>query len=122
MLRRAFQTALLHLKPPPKPSCQMRSPRFSPLVCSMLDRMYLHKQQIYEHPGIVLLLGSPGDVHCKPSVALHKPCKASFQADHVGIDKLTMCSEAQAKGGPYSSTHQVSMIHSGDMKMMLDMK
>ncbi len=43
MLRRAFQTALLHLKPPPKPSCQMRSPRFSPLVCSMLDRMYLQQ-------------------------------------------------------------------------------
>ena len=41
MLRRAFQTALLHLKPPPKPSCQMRSPRFMPLVCSILDRMYL---------------------------------------------------------------------------------
>ena len=45
MLRRAFQTALLHLKPPPNPSCQMRSPRFSPEVCSMLDRMYLRKQQ-----------------------------------------------------------------------------
>ena len=48
MLRRALQTALLHLKPPPKPSCQMRSPRFSPLVCSMLDRMYLHRQQTYQ--------------------------------------------------------------------------
>lgn len=51
MLRRAFQTALLHLKPPPKPSCQMRSPRFRPLVCSMLDRMYLRKQQPHQRQG-----------------------------------------------------------------------
>lgn len=28
--RFAFQTALLHLKPLPKPSCQMRSPRRTP--------------------------------------------------------------------------------------------
>ena len=39
---RAFQTALLHLNPPPKPSCQMRSPRRMLPVCSSLARMYLH--------------------------------------------------------------------------------
>ena len=46
LARRAFQTALLHLKPPPKPSCQTRSPRLTPLVCSMFDRMYLRTSNI----------------------------------------------------------------------------
>ena len=41
MLRHAFQTALLHLNPPPKPSCQMRSPLLMLPVCSRLARMYL---------------------------------------------------------------------------------
>ena len=42
MLRHAFQTALLHLNPLPKPSCQMRSPRLILPVCSSLAKMHLH--------------------------------------------------------------------------------
>ena len=51
LARRAFQTALLHLKPPPKPSCQTRSPRLTPLVCSMLDRMYLRTSNTILQPS-----------------------------------------------------------------------
>ena len=48
MLRHAFQTALLHLKPPPKPSCQMRSPLLMLPVCSRLANMYLESMNACE--------------------------------------------------------------------------
>ena len=36
----AFQTAELHLKPPPNPNCQILSPFFTPAEDSMQPRMY----------------------------------------------------------------------------------
>ena len=54
MLRRARQTALFALKPPPKPSCHRRSPRLRPVVCSTLARMYLRKiacRRLYKCEG-----------------------------------------------------------------------
>ena len=40
--RLALHTALLHLKPLPKPSCQMRSPRFMPPNISWYASTYLN--------------------------------------------------------------------------------
>ena len=39
--RSARQMALLHLKPEPKAICQTRSPRFTPVLVSMLASTYL---------------------------------------------------------------------------------
>ena len=67
MSRSAFHTALLHLKPPPKPSCHRRSPLRTPSLCSMLPRMYLHSHahSLSEHLLSVCFLSA---------LSVDKPC------------------------------------------------
>ena len=86
MLRHAFHTALLHLNPPPKPSCQMRSPLLMLPVCSRLAKMYLdsmHACKAYKlHPGLshYCSCAASNQPHDKALV-----CQMQAWALHAGI-------------------------------------